>query len=347
MNAQSGRPVQAVVVGAGLMGRWHMEAAVRAGAAVTAVVDREHARAKHLAARVRGATAYGGLSAALEEGTGVRVVHICTGLDSHVSLAREALNAGCHVLVEKPFVSDMAELHEILALASARKLQACPVHQFLFQRGILSGMQRVRALGSERGTIRHLEMEVASTGADAGALGRDEAVLEILPHSLAFAARLCGTGIATAEWSVQRASEGEISVGTVIGPTRIGFRISMRGRPPLNRLRLVTDSGTLEADLFNGFAVWDGSGNSRLMKLFRPIRSAAATAAAASTNLLGRALRAETAYPGLRELVRRFYGACANEAPSPIGTEETLAVTAAWTTLRRLLDTPTDHARLM
>ena len=185
------------------------------------------------------------------------------------------------------------------------------------------------------------------SGADAGALGRDEAVLEILPHGLAFAARLCGTGIATADWSVQRASEGEISVGTVIGPTRIGFRISMRGRPPLNRLRLVTDSGTLEADLFNGFSVWDGSGNSRLMKLFRPIRSAAATAAATSTNLLGRALRAETAYPGLRELVRRFYGACANEVPSPIGTEETLAVTAAWTTLRRLLDTPTNHARLM
>ena len=116
-------------------------------------------------------------------------------------------------------------------------------------------------------------------------------------HSL----RACGTSIATADWSVLRASEGEISVGTVIGATRIGIRISMRGRPPVNRLRLVTDCGIFSTIRCNGLSVWDGTGNSRIMKLLRPVCSAAVMGAAASTNLIGRTLRRETAYPGLRE----------------------------------------------
>ena len=40
-----------VVVGAGLMGGWHADAAVRSGGRVGAVVDRDLARAQSLAAR--------------------------------------------------------------------------------------------------------------------------------------------------------------------------------------------------------------------------------------------------------------------------------------------------------
>ena len=42
-----------------------------------------------------------------------------------------------------------------------------------------------------------------------------------------------------------------------------------------------------------------------------------------------RAARGETAYPGLRELIRRTYASIADEAPPPITPEETLAVAAA------------------
>ena len=274
--------------------------------------------------------------------TGVRVIHICTDLESHLTLAREALSAGCNVLIEKPLAPDSAGLEEILALADSNGLLVCPVHQFLFQRGILA----LGKSGEAVGTIRHFEMEVASTGAESGTLGRDAAALEILPHGLALAARLCGTGIALADWSLQRATEGEISVGTVFGQTRIGIRISMQGRPPVNRLRLVTDSGTVEADLFNGFSVWDRTASSRVMKLFRPIRSAAVLGGVAVANLVARTLRSETAYPGLRELVRRFYSASLGDESTPIGNEESRAVTAAWTSIRQLLDAPTRKSNI-
>jgi hypothetical protein len=42
-----------------------------------------------------------------------------------------------------------------------------------------------------------------------------------------------------------------------------------------------------------------------------------------------RALRRQTAYPGLWELVQQFYAAAAQHAPSPISPAATLAVACA------------------
>ena len=324
-----------IIVGAGLMGQWHVDAARHAGAQVTAVVDRDLARAQRLARGVPGARALSDLGEALT--TSGAVVHVCTGLESHMPLALAALNAGCHVLIEKPATPDAQALDLLLAVAAERKLLVCPVHQFLFQRGVL----RISTDLARLGTLRHFEMEVASTGAESGSRSRDEVALEILPHGLALAARICGTRISTRTWSLERATDGEIAVSTVVGETRIAIRISMRGRPPVNRLRLVGDAATVEVDLFSGFAVWDTTSSSRFMKLFRPIRSSAVLGMVASVNLTSRVLRAETAYPGLRELVRRFHEATAGQGPLPIAIDETKAVTALWTQLRLSLQART------
>lgn len=330
--------VHAVVIGAGLMGHWHAHAARRAGAAVVDIVDRDPARADALARRLGGARACASLGAALASGpaaAAVTVVHICTPLESHLSLATEALDGGGHVLVEKPLVADSESAEALYAIAAAHGRLVCPVHQFLFQ----PGAQRAAALRPALGTLRHLEMEVASTGADVSGHDRDDVALEILPHGLAFAARWCGPRIAACDWDLLRASPGELAVSTVVGATRVSIRISLHGRPPMNRLRLVGDGGTIELDLFNGFAVVDRSAATRLMKIARPLRSALALGVAASRNLVVRAAHAETAYPGLRELVRRFYAAIVGAGAPPIPVDESLAVTDVWSRLRRTLRT--------
>lgn len=318
------------------MGRWHADAARRAGARVVAVVDRDAGRATALAARHRSARTFGSLDDALSgtsDGASTRVVHVCTPLASHVPVARAAIDAGCHVLVEKPLCEDSASADALFSAAAARRLVVCPVHQFLFQPGAL----RAAALLPTLGTLRHLEMEVASTGADAAGADRDTVALEILPHGLAFAVRLLGPSIASSGWEIMRASAGEMSIGTVHHETRVSLRISLRGRPPANRLRLVADEGTIELDLFSGFAVVDRTSASRIMKVVRPFRSATTLGAAAAGNLVRRALRAESAYPGLRELVRRFYSAALGKADAPIAADDARAVTAVWSRLRESL----------
>ena len=50
-------------------------------------------------------------------------VSINTWPDTHAAFAKMALNAGCHVFMEKPLAETVAEAEEILALAKAKDLK--------------------------------------------------------------------------------------------------------------------------------------------------------------------------------------------------------------------------------
>ena len=285
-----------------------------------------------LARRFPGARAFERMDDALQAGP-IDVVHMCTPLVSHVRLSLAALEAGCHVLVEKPFAEDLQSTNQLLTMAADRQRLLCPVHQFLFQRGALKAARELDSVGP----LRHLEMAIASTGANVRPLSRDEVALEILPHALAFAARFCKAPIDMVSWECQRPAPGELTVAGTVGEVGVWARISMRGRPPSNELRLVAERGTIHLDLFHGFAIVDRSQSSKAMKIAGPFLSAGRTGAMAASNLLIRALLAETAYPGLRELVRRFYAAVTGNAPSPILPSETSAVMNVWDLIRRRL----------
>jgi hypothetical protein len=103
----------------------------------------------------------------------------------------------------------------------------------------------------------------------------------------------------------------------------------MRARPTENALTVRCDHGTIRANLFHGFATVERGAPSRLDKIGRPFFGSAQALGAAIGNLAGRALRSEVAYPGLRELVRRFHAACATGAASPIDVAESIDVARA------------------
>jgi predicted dehydrogenase len=313
-----------VVVGAGLMGRWHADAIARSGGVVAGVVDRDPAQAGALARKHRGALS----ATSLEDVVAVarpHVVHVCTPLDTHETLARQALEFGANVLVEKPLAPDTESTRRLLALAGERKLLLCPVHQFPLQ----AGARRAREALARIGGVLHVDAVACSAGASReSGPGKDAVATEILPHLLSLLAFYLGgpPALRAATWHVDRPRDGEWRVSGRVGPATISMLVSMAGRPTVNSVRLIGDRGTVHIDLYHGYVVEEGGTVSRLHKIAHPFLLAGNTFVVAGRNLIGRALRREPAYPGLRELVSRVYATIRGELPVPIPPDEVLTI---------------------
>jgi predicted dehydrogenase len=105
------------IIGCGLIGQKRVLAL--AGAKLHACADLQRARAERLASTAVGALAFTDWRAAIAHAD-VDIVVIATTNDSLVPIARAAIEAGKHVLVEKPAGRNMSELHELPALAKAK-----------------------------------------------------------------------------------------------------------------------------------------------------------------------------------------------------------------------------------
>jgi len=70
----------------------------------------------------------------------VQAVAIATPLASHYELARAALEAGLHVLVEKPLAANSTQCAELVALARTQRLTLMVDHTFLYT----SAVQKIR-----------------------------------------------------------------------------------------------------------------------------------------------------------------------------------------------------------
>ncbi|CAN5546074.1 Gfo/Idh/MocA family oxidoreductase [soil metagenome] len=112
-----GRLLRAAVIGTGFVGPHHVDAIRRGGyAEVIALVGSDPARTE-ARARARGvARATTDVTALLGDGD-IDVVHVCTPNSSHVELATAALEAGKHVVVEKPLALTTAEAEDLVGLA--------------------------------------------------------------------------------------------------------------------------------------------------------------------------------------------------------------------------------------
>lgn len=318
------------------MGRWHADAVRRSGADVAFVVDLEHERAARLASLLRlpPTVATTSFSDALRPNA-CDAVHICTPLDTHFTLASAALAAGLHVLVEKPLAGSADETAALLEIAEERRLQLVPVHQFLFQ----SGVQRASRLLPEIGPVLHFDMIACSAGgAGLPASERERIALDILPHAFALLERLVGPRVEDVEWSVVHPDSGELRLLGQFGRASVGIVVSMNGRPTRNDATITCHAGTVHLNLFHGYAVVERGAPSRAQKIARPFTASASGLAAASLNLARRAVSRERAYPGLSELVRRFYISLQGGGPSPISAAETLSVARARDRVATFLD---------
>ena len=314
--------MRAAIVGAGLMGEWHARAARRAGATVNLVIDPVESRASSLARYFSGAK-WSADPEALAN-SGVKSAHICTPLADHESSVERAIRAGISCLVEKPLAANAASTERLLELARVEGVVLCPSHQYLYQEGVMEALSAVHSIGP----LRHCRALCCTAGADSGT-DPSSLAADVLPHHLAVFRRLKAEGFHALLWRSETARAGELSAFANDGTTTFSIIVSTGGRPTRNEVELIGEVGTITIDLFHGFSVRIDGRVSRVSKIGRPLVSATGTLAAATFNLARRAVTGETAFPGLRELVQRYYTSLRSGSPGPITPKETVDVAVA------------------
>lgn len=131
------------LVGAGQISEFHIYA-VRAlpQCELVGVVDLDARRAQETASKF-GVATFPSLAAMVD--AGVNVVHVLTPPHVHAAVAQEALELGCHVLIEKPLAEDVKDCQKVAKLAAKKGLVATVNHSLLYDPQVKKALDAVRA----------------------------------------------------------------------------------------------------------------------------------------------------------------------------------------------------------
>jgi predicted dehydrogenase/nucleoside-diphosphate-sugar epimerase len=311
------------ILGAGQMAQQHARAIARLPgiATITAVVDPEAGAIEAFRRTHPGVTGFASLEEMLRVQP-VDIVHVCTPPQTHEKLTEQALEAGCHVYVEKPFVESRTTAVRLAKLADSKGLKICPGHQLLFESPTRRALELLPAVGQ----LTHVESYFSFRAMKHNPNGRpplrdDLQLLDILPHPVYLLLDF-----------LERAGEGSTELvavevgprGTVHALIRRGaltgtLVVSLDGRPVESYLRLVGTNGSVHADYVRSSVQRNlGPGSSGIDKLVSPYRLAWQLLTGTTAAMGTRFLKRQRSYPGLAEIFRAFYDAVLANGDSPV-----------------------------
>lgn len=133
-----------------------------------------------------GATLFSSFDLMLE-GSNLDAIAVATPVPSHFPLAKAALLAGKHVLVEKPLASSVAECQELIELAECRGLNLMVGHTFLYSEPIQMIKNYIDS--GDLGEIRYIN----SQRLNLGLFQKDiNVVWDLAPHDISIILHLLG-----------------------------------------------------------------------------------------------------------------------------------------------------------
>lgn len=150
------------VIGCGAIARrQHIPAFVQAGAAVTAFASRTEMSAQAAADEAGGGAVCADWRELLARDD-VDAVTICTPNASHAEHALAAIEAGKHVLVEKPFTVTVAEADQVIAAARARDVFVMTAHSMRFAAPVVAMRKALQDMAI--GTVTSVEATMCHAG---------------------------------------------------------------------------------------------------------------------------------------------------------------------------------------
>jgi predicted dehydrogenase len=148
--------MKAVLIGAGAIAREHIGALQGVpGVQVAGICDLSPAMAEATAEQFQIPRWFTDHRKMLAE-VAPELVHVTTPPGSHFALATDALEAGAHVLVEKPITRELAEMETLFELAARRGRYLVEDHNYLFNRPIVRLLE-MRTRG-ELGEVVHVHV---------------------------------------------------------------------------------------------------------------------------------------------------------------------------------------------
>jgi len=132
------------IIGCGEVAALHLASIKRIPqAAVTAVCDRNESLAKRMANRAKIGKYYTDSADMLAQEK-LDIAHITTPPQTHFALTTQALEAGCHVLAEKPLALNLDEFDKMAALAAKKGVKLGVVHNVLFRPVVVKAMEMIK-----------------------------------------------------------------------------------------------------------------------------------------------------------------------------------------------------------
>lgn len=306
------------MIGCGKMGIQHLKAIRAVGdASVVGIADPQADRDVVAEFLAPGGAVYDDASAMLAAQR-PDVVHIVTPPGSHEALTRLAIEAGCHVYVEKPFTPTRAEAESLLALASSRGVTICPGHQVLFERPAEIVRERIGSLGRLVHVESYFSFQMVRR-----TITRSDQAKDILPHAVYPLVEQMRLGSRRADGEVELLGLDVRSNGDVYGLLRLGevtgvLMVTLNGRPIEHYQQLVGTLGSMRADYIAASVVHLSGTGAGPGVLVTPYRRALQTIGGATKGFAKLIFGRRTSYPGLTSLVRAFYENVRTGQPSPL-----------------------------
>jgi predicted dehydrogenase len=269
------------------------------------------------------------------------VVHVTTPPGSHLRLSRDALDAGAHVVVEKPATPTLAELEGLARRAEEQGRVLIEDYNYLFNSGPLQMLERLES--GAMGRMVHVEVTIcldilgpsgfADPNAPHPALAlRGGAIADFLPHLASLAHRFVGPHRSVHTlWSkrsdtVLPYDEMRAVVEAERGTAALSF--SGAAQPDAFWLRVYGTKMQASANLFETRVTFDGlrPGPKPLRPFFNGLAEGRAIRRAAISTLMRKFTGGPGSYEGLFELLRQTYGALASGAPPPVSLRQVLEV---------------------
>jgi len=328
------------LVGCGRISRAHVSALSQVpGVEVRAVCDTDRDRALEIANVAGHAAVYEDLAAMIEQEK-LDAVHVLTPPPTHAALAIRAMEAGCHVFVEKPMALSVCEADEVIAAARRTGRKLGVGHNYLFKPSVRKALELVR--NGSIGDVAFIHTYyglAAETGAYATAAGRAQSAwrwklrggvfADFLPHLVYLQLALVDGIERIAGVSVLPSSPADAE------PTEMGIQyeghgvlgqmtISMRAKPYAKYIEVYGTKGIVRADLARELCTlhrerrMPGALSKMLYSLEESAQLALGTAGTAAQVAAGRMKR----MPEMPVMLREFYASIRNDTPLPVPVEQ-------------------------
>src|SRR5437667_1451718 len=334
------------IVGCGKIADQHVDAIHRIpDCEVVALCDREPLMAKQLGERFGISACFSELSEMLEAAL-PDVVHITTPPKSHYSLAKQCLESGSHVYLEKPFTITTGEAESLIRLAERRDLKITAGHNLQFTPETLE-MRQLLAQGFLGGKPVHLEShfsyDLGNASYASALLGNRQHWVRQLPgqllhniisHGIAKLAEFLDDDlieiIGTAHQSEQLRNleapevldELRVLIRDKSGTTAFFcFSTQIKG---LNELRIYGPANSVTVDIVTGSLTRKQSRayKSYLTYFIPPLKNAREHLRNATCNVINVLRRRRYQDFGMKELIERFYNSIRLRGEPPIPYRE-------------------------